>query len=1103
MAPLVGMLASPSPEMQGTAAGALAELSHLSYDIQAAVARTGAIAPLCTLVREGTAEVKEQSAAALWAVTHENNANKATVAKLGGIEPLVTLLVAGGTERSFEQAVGALGSLCFKHVENREVIAKLIFARLNSRAAMVTTPGGATRTLSSISKLCSGSNANQLAMAKAGCVPSIIMWLSGGIDNNNTQPNYDAQREAANALLDLATNNEPLQGLIVRSHGIPPLIDLVNSNSLATQGAAVRTLWHLASSNESGITIVEAGAMQPLCAMLTSDSVDAQELAAIGISRLLKCDPMVSLTVAKVGGIVPLVKLLRDGSPTGQQQAVCALAEVGITPANRPLIAEAGGIPRLAALLTSDVMGTSETAARAMSYMARDDLETPDDGGAKNEEDDGTGEETALQLAGRQRRRELLSVGAVKKLIAMMTSVSLSASVVAKKMWEYVAKVVGVEVISEADEAKRKEGTATQSYIRPDIEKVIGMQEQAAATLSDLAYGDTDMQDAIIAAGGVPTLITLLRTGSKVSQEHAARAIWHLCAAPDNQGLIVDAGAVAELVALSRVGSPAAQELSAAVISDLAKGAILEREQRVKQRGEELSEPSPSMARSEEKKENVVKETSGEEGEMEGLPEGAVEEGDRLSAIAAAGGVIPLVGLVTNGNSMGKERAASALLHLSVDVVNQMQIAKVGGIPPIVQLLDDGTEKAHEHAVAALARLAHDNPDNQTQIAKKLVGLLSNPTEGAQKRSAHVLWQLAETNPGAPNRIVNAGAISPLVALLGTGSLEAKEEAVGALTCLAHNNPSNQLAIARGLVGLLGAGTAEAQEQVTQMLIKFAQHPDNRMAIAESGAVQRLVIQLKGQGETSVKAQELAATALSHLAGDSMANAASVATHGGIKPLVSMLVSESPEAQARAASALAFVTRSSREVQDSVAKEGAIEHLTNLLQTKDPKDPLIGGSLEGRFEAAGAVWSLALDNEDTTPNIAAAGAIQHLVKLLYEENPNAQKNAAGALAALAAVGGRKIQDIITKEGGIKPLVKLLEPIYVVHVYAGNALAELARSYPANQTAIAAAGAITLLVRLLTNPEEAEEAKAASASAALVSFGSARRKPKADCQRGWT
>ena len=43
----------------------------------------------------------------------------------------------------------------------------------------------------------------------------------------------------------------------------------------------------------------------------------------------------VSLIVAKVGGIVPLVRLLRDGSPAGQQQAVCAIAEVGLLPENR------------------------------------------------------------------------------------------------------------------------------------------------------------------------------------------------------------------------------------------------------------------------------------------------------------------------------------------------------------------------------------------------------------------------------------------------------------------------------------------------------------------------------------------------------------------------------------------------------------------------------------------------------------------------------------------------------------------------------------------------------------------------------------------------
>ena len=78
---------------------------------------------------------------------------------------------------------------------------------------------------------------------------------------------------------------------------------------------------------------------------------------------------------------------------------------------------------------------------------------------------------------------------------------------------------------------------------------------------------------------------------------------------------------------------------------------------------------------------------------------------------------------------MGKERAASALWHLSVDAVNQVTIAKAGGIAPLVQLLDDGTEQAHVHAIAALTRLSNENPDNQAQIAKKLVGLLGSKTD--------------------------------------------------------------------------------------------------------------------------------------------------------------------------------------------------------------------------------------------------------------------------------------------------------------------------------------------------------------------------------------
>ena len=198
---------------------------------------------------------------------------------------------------------------------------------------------------------------------------------------------------------------------------------------------------------------------------------------------------------------------------------------------------------------------------------------------------------------------------------------------------------------------------------------------------------------------------------------------------------------------------------------------------------------------------------------------------------------------------------------------------------PLVQLLDDGTEQATVYAADALDRLAIDSPDNQASISKKLVSLLASRDAGSQQRAAHAIWEMALKHHGASIRIVNAGAISPLVALLGSGSLGAKEEAVGALSCLAHNDPSNQLAIATGLVALLEPG---GSEHVTQMLIKFAADSiDNRAAIAEAGAIERLVVQLRGGSEINMLAQELAAAVLVHLSGDSRSNVYKIIEAGG------------------------------------------------------------------------------------------------------------------------------------------------------------------------------------------------------------------------------
>ena len=180
--------------------------------------------------------MRDAAARTIWALAEDNVSNKSTIAKLGGIEPLVSLLVDGGawaeagadtsrcghvTVRHGQRfvtgadtsrqanAVSALVSLAGKHPDNREQICKQLVSRLASRIAMVQTAGGAVRVLGCLSTFASENPSNQLALAKAGAVPILITWISGGLDTR--VPNMDAQREAARALLSLATNHFVLQ----------------------------------------------------------------------------------------------------------------------------------------------------------------------------------------------------------------------------------------------------------------------------------------------------------------------------------------------------------------------------------------------------------------------------------------------------------------------------------------------------------------------------------------------------------------------------------------------------------------------------------------------------------------------------------------------------------------------------------------------------------------------------------------------------------------------------------------------------------------------------------------------------------------------------
>ena len=248
--------------------------------------------------------------------------------------------------------------------------------------------------------------------------------------------------------------------------------------------------------------IMSRKSIAALVSMLGCAGQRGAELAAITIVRLAQGNPTVSVAVAEVGGVMPLVRLLTTGSGAAQQ-AASALAELCLVGKNRDAVANAGGILPLITLLNSRVIGTPETAARALAHLARSNDEEDDcDDDACSEDSD----LSSIEIKGaRERRAAIMNEGGVERLIAMLDGSNLSdtnSKLSVAGRWNK-AKVV-------MEEMKER---LTVLPGQPEAVIKVGMQEQAAAALAEFADDDLDMQDAIIEGGGLPKLLQLVHEG--------------------------------------------------------------------------------------------------------------------------------------------------------------------------------------------------------------------------------------------------------------------------------------------------------------------------------------------------------------------------------------------------------------------------------------------------------------------------------------------------------------------------------------------------------------------------------------------------------------
>ena len=1044
---------SNTQQSQASAALALMWLCHQHTANQTAAVELGAISQLCVLLRCNSegGGVEAEAAGALWALADGHAENQVSIASAGAIPTLCELL-AHPNERAQRQAAKALAAIAKGAPSNQRDVASLLVATLARRGLSVAFQ---KRVLHTLWQLVSDNADNQAGIAAAGGAEPLVYLLRRGANGS---------REYALWSLSLALD-ESSCGVLVSEHGVESLVALLASpEGLAIEQAAAALAKLAAGSDQARRAIAAAGGIAPLVALLDGaeahGSVRAQRDAAAALAELAVVREH-KVSIESAGGIVPLVALL------------CSYAQVWPeTP------------PTEAAMLRGITNTSKRFAAAALSRISDESrtgqMDHQPHGTKRAAPPPGTAPPPPLGASSRaagvgpSKAEQIADAGAVPPLVSMLSGEA------------------GVEA-----------------------------QGEAAGALWSLADSESNRL-AITESGAIGPLVALLACDNQSSRDRAEAALVRLSIETSNRVLIIRQLVGMLLVDPAPYASAAEKKAAHATQRDDAARAraILE---------EAKAAVADAQASLDEAEAKAEAKSSSEVRAAELILQRAVAECDkRAAADLTLRALVEELDRQAADEQKAQEQAAAALVNLARDSEdNRISICSAGGVPALLGLLTGDSASAKESTLGALIQLASMSPARQEAIATAGgVGLLADLLQAGASKSdaqtatqnslaAEAVWKLCKRHAANKRAFAEAGAIAPLVIMLGSPQPEICTNAAGALSCLARGDASNQNAIARTgaiapLCTLLREGAEKTREQSASAIWALATgNAANKSTIAKFGAVEPLValvvnsatpkawsnsigalaslssqhaenrtaVAKRVAGLTSTKDPDRAVKALGAIASLCSSSESGIAGNqiavtkaGAVDGVVGWLESSSVAAQTEAAHALLAICKDNVTTQALVVASGAIQPLIRIVASCSAP--------RGQEHAARALWQLA-SCKDNQVAIAEAGGIAPLVSMLTRADSHAAELAAVVLHRLAR-GNEDVAEAITALQGIRPLCMLLSA-GTAHArqQATSVLAELARLAP-NRDRIANCGAIAGLVALLTSVEKGTAEVAATA-----------------------
>ena len=319
-----------------------------------------------------------------------------------------------------------------------------------------------------------------------------------------------------------------------------------------------------------------------------------------------------------------------------------------------------------------------------------------------------------------------------------------------------------------------------------------------------------------------------------------------------------------------------------------------------------------------------------------------------------------------------------------------------------------------------------------------------NVFQGVHYEAVGVVGNLVHSSQGIKRRVLEEGALQPVIGLLSSRCGESQREAALLLGQFATTEPDFKAKIVqRGavppLVEMLSAGDAQLQEMAAFALGRLAQNADNQAGVVQAGERRFfrfffVLVRASGSKRAEARHQEEEGKEEEEEEEEEEENAHSKKqtnseknVSGGLKPLLALLASRNGNLQHNAAFALYGLADSDDNVAPLV-REGAVQALLDCeLLVQPSKDcvqktlkrledkaraPAVlatvlfamrGGDRAARERVAAALARLVTRDEDLRSVFVDRRGLDVLLGLLTDPSrcPRAQREASGALFELA------------------------------------------------------------------------------------------------------